>query len=135
MGGRGAVLTLGAGLLAGVSACGASVAPSGSAYVAAAKAATSATTVITTTPTSPIAPSSSGPPLPTTPTVQPSVWAHHTGTSDGDSIPRPAWASVAVLTVWDRPDLVRSVDTPILGTSPLTAQWIAAMDFGQKLDL
>ena len=40
-----------------------------------------------------------------------------------------------MLTVWDRPDLVRTVDAPILAPEPLVGQWIASMDFGQKLDL
>lgn len=135
MGRRGTVLTIAFGVLSGVTACG-GIAPLRSAQVAAPAKPTSTTTAGVVAPAATLANTLSAQPDPSTAAATPGpAWLHHSSTRDGDSVPRPAWVSVPVLTVWDRPDLVRTVDAPVLGPEPLVRQWVAAMDFGQKLDL
>ena len=119
MGARWRSLALAGALLAGLAglpACGANVAPTADAL-----------------PPKPAAPPSTAP---TTPfSYSSSPWTLHSANTDGDPQPRPAWVSVPVLTVWNDPALVRTIDAPILGTEPLVSQWIATMSLAQKLDL
>lgn len=136
MGRRGTVLTVAFGLLSGVTACGAVAPESGGQVAAPVKPAATTTTDVVTPPATTSNTPRTTQSVPSTAASTPGPgWLHHLSTSDGDIVPRPAWVSVPVLTVWDRPDLVRTVDAPILGPEPLVGQWIASMGFGQKLDL
>jgi gamma-D-glutamyl-L-lysine dipeptidyl-peptidase len=46
---------------------------------------------------------------------------------------QPAEVRVAVATLWTRPDAVRPVDAPALGTRPDVRAWIAGMDADQQV--
>jgi cell wall-associated NlpC family hydrolase len=49
--------------------------------------------------------------------------------------PRAGWIAVPVATVWDRPDLVRPVDRPVLSATADTSAWLAGMTYADRLDL
>ena len=119
-------------LLTGATACGAAEAPHGSVGVGVA-AAPDLRTSATTQP-SRVAPPGSAVRNQTDDTATRPGSGRRPQTEATD-VPTPAWVAVPVLTVWERPDFVRPVDSPLLQATPLVGKWIASMSYSEKLDL
>ena len=138
MRGRGAIFSVSAALLAASTGCGAAIAPVAGNPPRSAEAGTAQR------PTGPTTPSTHRLPAPSAAPRQVPVgtnndatpaWNHHVRTADADTFPRPAWVAEPVVTVWNQPGLVRPADAPVLQPQPLVRQWVASMDFRQKVDL
>lgn len=134
MRGRGAIGGFLGVLLTALTACGAAVAPHRLARAGVGVAAAPVFRTSTTTQPSPVAPPGSFVPnQPDGTATRPT--ADRIPQTETAGIRQPAWVAVPVLTVWERPDFVRPVDSPLLQAAPAVGKWIASMSYSQKLDL